>query len=155
MHTFTAANCGFELLPHLSYSPDLVLFPKFKSHQSNYHFENNDEVICVVEEFLEDQMAPSSMIALQCLSIAGPSALISRGAIWKNIFLKISNSFWVQLRIFWMTLASFKSQLFYHLLALLSLVIMLIYFSDDFQCCWYHITQYNLLHVSIRHMLNL
>ena len=51
-----AANCGFELQPHPSYSPDLTpsdffLFAKLKFHLHGHHFWNNDEVICVVEEF--------------------------------------------------------------------------------------------------------
>lgn len=57
-----AAKCGFELLPHPPYSPDLApsdfyLFPKLKSHLRGHHFGNNDDVIDAVEEFLRDQEA--------------------------------------------------------------------------------------------------
>ena len=56
-----AANGSFELLPHPSYLEDLTpsvifLFFKLQSHPCDRHFGNN-EVICVVEEFLEDQDA--------------------------------------------------------------------------------------------------
>uniref|UniRef100_A0A672ZDH7 Mos1 transposase HTH domain-containing protein n=1 Tax=Sphaeramia orbicularis TaxID=375764 RepID=A0A672ZDH7_9TELE len=43
-----AHNCGFELLPHPPYSPDL-------SHLCGRHFRNDDDVIHAVEEFLGDQ----------------------------------------------------------------------------------------------------
>ena len=57
-----AANCGFELLPHAPYSPDLApsdfyLFPKLKTHLRGHHFGNNNEVIHAVEEYLEAQDA--------------------------------------------------------------------------------------------------
>uniref|UniRef100_A0A673AZF9 Tc1-like transposase DDE domain-containing protein n=1 Tax=Sphaeramia orbicularis TaxID=375764 RepID=A0A673AZF9_9TELE len=55
-----AHNCGFELLPHPPYSPDLApsdfyLFPKLKSHLRGRHFRNDDDVVHAVEEFLGDQ----------------------------------------------------------------------------------------------------
>ena len=55
-----AANCNFELLPHPLNLPDftpsdLFMFPKMKSYLPGRHFENDDDIICAVEEFLEDQ----------------------------------------------------------------------------------------------------
>ena len=55
-----AAECGFELLPHPPYSPDLApsdfyLFPKLKSHLRGRIFPDNDAVIAAVERFLGDQ----------------------------------------------------------------------------------------------------
>lgn len=57
-----AANCGFELLPHPPYSPDLApsdffLFPKLKSELRGHHFRTDDEVIHAVEEYLQAQDA--------------------------------------------------------------------------------------------------
>ena len=55
-----ATKCGFELLPHPPYSPDLApsdfyLFPKLKSHIRGRHFESDDDVIKAVESYLKDQ----------------------------------------------------------------------------------------------------
>uniref|UniRef100_A0A3B5BAW3 Mos1 transposase HTH domain-containing protein n=1 Tax=Stegastes partitus TaxID=144197 RepID=A0A3B5BAW3_9TELE len=57
-----AAKCGFELLPHAPYSPDLApsdfyLFPKLRSHFGGRHFQSDDEVIRAVEEYLDAQDA--------------------------------------------------------------------------------------------------
>ncbi|CAH1250095.1 SETMAR [Branchiostoma lanceolatum] len=57
-----ATQCGFELLPHPPYSPDLApsdfyLFPNLKSHLHGHHFETDDEVIHAVEAYPETQDA--------------------------------------------------------------------------------------------------
>lgn len=44
------ANCGFQLLPHSPYAPDLTpsdfcLFRKLKSYLCSHHFGKNDELI--------------------------------------------------------------------------------------------------------------
>ncbi|XP_078671015.1 histone-lysine N-methyltransferase SETMAR-like [Branchiostoma floridae x Branchiostoma belcheri] len=58
-----AANeCGFELLPHPSYSPDLApsdfyLFPKLTSHLRGKRFDGDDAVINAVEAYLGPQDA--------------------------------------------------------------------------------------------------
>ena len=57
-----AVNCGYELQLYPLYwlelaSSDFFLFSKLKSHLCGHHFRNNDEVICAVEEFLEEQDA--------------------------------------------------------------------------------------------------
>ena len=56
--TLKQLTVSFELLPHPSYSSDLVpfdffLFPQFKSHLCG----NDNEVICAVGKFLEDKNA--------------------------------------------------------------------------------------------------
>lgn len=56
----TAAQCGYEILPHPAYSPDLApsdffLFPKLKEKLRGVHFDDEDEVIHAVTTFLEDQ----------------------------------------------------------------------------------------------------
>ncbi|CAH1257192.1 SETMAR [Branchiostoma lanceolatum] len=57
-----ATQCGFELLPHPPYSPDLApsdfyLFPKLKFHLRGHRFETDDDVIHAVEAYLEAQDA--------------------------------------------------------------------------------------------------
>ena len=63
-HTFVVAmatihDCGFELVPHPPYLPDLApsdfhLFPQMKKALAGCHFAS-DDVIAAVEEFLESQ----------------------------------------------------------------------------------------------------
>ena len=55
-----AHDCGFELIEHPPYSPDLApsdyfLFPNMKKHLAGKHFRTDDEVICAVEDFFECQ----------------------------------------------------------------------------------------------------
>ena len=55
-----AIDCGFELLSRSRYSRDLVpsdffLLSKLKSYRLSHHFGNNNDVICAVEEILENQ----------------------------------------------------------------------------------------------------
>ena len=96
-------NCGFELLPHTSYSldsaPSDFLFPKHKFHLPVHHFGNNHEVIRTVEEFWGSGIPPSSVMGLQCLSI---NTLISRRTILKNNekLSGFSDFFWGSLRTF-------------------------------------------------------
>jgi histone-lysine N-methyltransferase SETMAR len=64
-HTFqvsmaAATDCGFEILLHPPYSPDLALsdiyqFPKLKTKLHNRRFGSNEDVMEAVNEFLEDQ----------------------------------------------------------------------------------------------------
>ena len=51
---------GYELIPHLAYSPDLApsdyfLFPNLKKDIRGRHFRSNDEVVAVVEEWVRDK----------------------------------------------------------------------------------------------------
>ena len=53
-------DCGFELVPHPPYSPDLApsdfhLFPQMKKALAGRHFASDDDVIAAVEGFLESQ----------------------------------------------------------------------------------------------------
>lgn len=52
-------DCGFELLPHPAYSPDLApsdfhLFPNLKKYLGGQRFSTNDEVIAAVDEYFDD-----------------------------------------------------------------------------------------------------
>jgi histone-lysine N-methyltransferase SETMAR len=54
----TATECGFDLLPHPPYSPDLApsdfyLFPKLKSELAGRRFHSDDEVIAAVDTFFD------------------------------------------------------------------------------------------------------
>jgi hypothetical protein len=50
-------DCGFEIFPHLPYSPDLAhyLFPKLKTKLRGRSFGSNDGVMEAVNKFFEDQ----------------------------------------------------------------------------------------------------
>ena len=55
-----ATECGFEVLPHPPYSPDLApsdfyLFPKLKTNLRGRNFGSNEGVIDAVNEYLGDQ----------------------------------------------------------------------------------------------------
>ena len=50
-------DCGFELIDHPPYSPDLApsdfhLFPNMKKHLARKQYRSNDEVISAIEDFL-------------------------------------------------------------------------------------------------------
>ncbi|XP_067660295.1 histone-lysine N-methyltransferase SETMAR-like [Haliotis asinina] len=58
--TETARECGYEILPHPPYSPDLApsdfhLFPRLKKHIRGKKFQDDDELIAAMEGFLGDQ----------------------------------------------------------------------------------------------------
>ncbi|XP_071102349.1 histone-lysine N-methyltransferase SETMAR-like [Haliotis cracherodii] len=53
-------DCGYDLLPHPPYSPDLApsdfhLFPRLKKHLRGRRFEDDDELTAAVEGWLGDQ----------------------------------------------------------------------------------------------------
>ena len=53
-------NCGFELVNHPTYSPDLApsdyfVFPNMKNHLVGKQYRTNDEVISAVEDFFKEQ----------------------------------------------------------------------------------------------------
>ena len=55
-----ATECGFEILPHPPYSPDMApsyiyLFPKLKSHLRGTQYGSNEGIIEAVNEYLGDQ----------------------------------------------------------------------------------------------------
>ena len=52
-----ATECGYEILPYPSYSPDmapsdLYLFPKLKFHLCGKQYESNEGVIEAVNEYM-------------------------------------------------------------------------------------------------------
>ncbi|XP_023712914.1 histone-lysine N-methyltransferase SETMAR-like [Cryptotermes secundus] len=58
--TTLAASLGYEILPPPPYSPDLALsdfflFPQLKKPLRGKRFEDDDDVICAVEDFLNSQ----------------------------------------------------------------------------------------------------
>lgn len=68
----SASHCGFELLPHPPYSPDLApsdyyLFPKLKLELKGHRFGSNEEVISSVDAFLGCQPASFFSEGLQLL----------------------------------------------------------------------------------------
>ena len=55
-----ATECGFEIIPHPQYSPDMTssdfyLFPKLKSHLRGTQYGSNEGVIEAVNEYLGDK----------------------------------------------------------------------------------------------------
>jgi len=58
--TSVAAECGFELLPHPPYLPNLApsdfyLFPLLKEHLRGRQKASDNDIIQSVEDFLEEQ----------------------------------------------------------------------------------------------------
>ena len=56
----TIHDCGFQLVPHPPYSPDLApsdfhLFPNLKKDLAGQRFTTDEEVIDAVDSYLEDQ----------------------------------------------------------------------------------------------------
>ena len=59
--TSTAEECGYEILPHPPYSPDLApsdyfLFPNLKSYMKGKRFDSDEDVIDEVESYFERQI---------------------------------------------------------------------------------------------------
>ena len=55
-----ATECGFEILPHPPYTPDMAptdvyLFPKLDSHLRGTQYESKECFIVAVNEYLRDQ----------------------------------------------------------------------------------------------------
>ena len=55
-----ARKCGYEVLPHPPYSPDLApsdffLFPHLKSTLRGRHFNTDNDVIAVTEEYFSSK----------------------------------------------------------------------------------------------------
>ena len=70
----TVHDCGFELIDHPPYSPDLApsdyfLFPNLKKHLAGKRYESDDAIISTVEDFFEGQeenFYATEIRALQC-----------------------------------------------------------------------------------------
>ena len=59
-------KCGFQLVEHPPYSPDLAryyLFPKLKKELGCHHFATDDDVMNAVDRFLRAQNGACSMTA--------------------------------------------------------------------------------------------
>ena len=65
-------DCGFELVDHPPYSPDLApfdyfLFPNMKKHLAVKQYRTDDEVIAAVEDFFKDQNESFYTTGIQAL----------------------------------------------------------------------------------------
>ena len=63
---FAVHDCGFELIDHPSYSPDLApsdyfLFSNLKKHLAGIRYKSDDDIISAVEDFFEGQEERTSM----------------------------------------------------------------------------------------------
>jgi len=86
--TSAAADCGYELLLHPPYLPDLApsdfcLFPLLKQDFSGTHFSSENDVIASMEVFLRGQD--------KLFYKAGIQKLQKR---WNNIALKLAEIMW-------------------------------------------------------------
>ena len=75
---------GYELIPHLAYSPDLApsdcfLFPNLKKDIRGLHFQSDEEVVTAVEEWVNEKdpdIFSSGLMALEhrwskCIALEG------------------------------------------------------------------------------------
>ena len=84
-----ATECGFEVLPHPPYSPDLapsdsILFPKLKTNLHGRNFGSNEGVIDAVNEYLGDQDEDFYFEGISNWNSNGESASRLREIILKN-----------------------------------------------------------------------
>ena len=87
--TSVADECGYELLPHPPYSPDLApsnfcLFPLLKEHLSGTHFSNDNDVTASVESFFTGKMNSSTRLVYKSCRNNGTSALKLAEIMWNN-----------------------------------------------------------------------
>ena len=81
----TARDCGFELVDHPPYSPDLApsdyfLFPNImKKHSAGKQYQTNDEVISAIEDFFEDQDKSFYTTGIQALQDHSKKCVYHRG----------------------------------------------------------------------------
>ena len=71
--TAAARRCGFEILPHPPYSPDMApcdyfLFPNLKLHLKGQHYASDQEVITAANGWLESQTEDFYLGGLRDLS---------------------------------------------------------------------------------------
>ena len=79
-----AAECGFEILPHHSYSPDMApsdfyLFPKLKSHFRGTKYGSNEGVIEALNEYLGDQKKAFYFERIRKLGQRWPKCIALKG----------------------------------------------------------------------------
>jgi len=65
-----ARDCGYEILPHPPYSPDLApsdffLFPTLKSSLRGRRFDTDNSVIAVTEDFFSSKEGGSTKVVLE------------------------------------------------------------------------------------------
>ena len=100
-------KCGSELLHHQLYSSglapsDFILFLKLKSHPQCLHFGNSKEIICAVEEDLEDQDTIFFRGGIAMVEhLYTKQTDVNEIMLKKNKLFWFSDSFWVRLRQFW------------------------------------------------------
>ena len=68
----TVHACGFQVVDHPPYSPDLApsdfhLFPNMKKHLAGKQYRTDDEVISAVEEFFDNQQEKFYLEGIQAL----------------------------------------------------------------------------------------
>ena len=76
--------CGFELIDHPPYSPDLApsdyfLFPNLKKHLAGKRYESDDDVIFAVEDFFEGQEENFYATGIQALQQRWKKCVDRRG----------------------------------------------------------------------------
>ena len=76
-----ATECGFEILPHSTFSPDMApsdfyLFPKLKSNLRGTHYGSFEGVIEAVNQYLGDQEKAFYFEGIRKLDRGGLSALL-------------------------------------------------------------------------------
>ena len=74
-------NCGFQLVEHPPYSPDLApsdyyLFSKMKKELGGHHFTRDDDVMNAVDHLLRDQNGAFYTEGIVCSMAAGLSVLM-------------------------------------------------------------------------------
>ena len=79
-----ARDCGFQLVDHPPYSPDLApsdyfFFPNMKKHLAGHRFTTDDEVIAAVEEFFGDQNQAAFTSGIQKLQHRWDLSVARRG----------------------------------------------------------------------------
>ena len=77
-------DCGFELIDHPPYSPDLApsdyfLFPNLKKHLAGKRYESDDDVISAVEDFFEGQEENFCAIGIRALQHRWKKCMDRRG----------------------------------------------------------------------------
>ena len=82
-----ATECGFEILPHPPYSPDMALsdfylFQKLKSHLRGTQYGSNEGVIVAVNEYLGDQEKAFYFEGIRNLKLRWAKCIALRGGLY-------------------------------------------------------------------------
>ena len=80
----TVCDCGFELIDHPPYSPDLApsdyfLFPNVKKHLAGNWYQTDDDVISAIEDFFESQEENFYSTGIQALEHRWKKCVDCRG----------------------------------------------------------------------------